>query len=76
MSIPEQLIRQHAYQIWEREGKPEGCADIHWKKAQQEIILMYAETADKRKMHQLWLDSYEKKIFTAKIIKSASANRL
>jgi hypothetical protein len=31
------LIRQRAYQIWEREGRPEGHMDRHWHQAEREI---------------------------------------
>ncbi|TIS55073.1 DUF2934 domain-containing protein [Mesorhizobium sp.] len=30
-------IRQRAYEIWEREGRPEGRAREHWDQAVQEI---------------------------------------
>ena len=29
----EQAIRERAYLIWEREGRPEGRADDHWRHA-------------------------------------------
>ncbi len=29
----EQAIRERAYLIWEREGRPEGRADDHWRYA-------------------------------------------
>jgi hypothetical protein len=29
----EQIIRETAYFIWEREGRPEGCAQDHWERA-------------------------------------------
>jgi hypothetical protein len=29
----EQAIRERAYHIWEREGRPEGRADDHWRYA-------------------------------------------
>jgi hypothetical protein len=34
----EQRIRQRAYEIWEELGRPEGCADQHWSKAEREIL--------------------------------------
>ncbi len=37
----EQSIREGAYQIWEREGRPEGRTLAHWLKAEAEL----AETA-------------------------------
>jgi hypothetical protein len=30
-------IRQRAYEIWEREGRPEGRAEAHWARAEQEV---------------------------------------
>jgi hypothetical protein len=33
----EQAIRETAYFIWEREGRPEGCAPDHWERAINEI---------------------------------------
>ncbi len=32
----EQTIRDRAYFIWEREGRPEGRAQDHWKRALRE----------------------------------------
>jgi hypothetical protein len=29
----EQVIREAAYFIWEREGHPDGCARDHWERA-------------------------------------------
>jgi len=40
----EEKIQQRAYQIWEREGRPEGKQDEHWTQACQEIA---AETGVK-----------------------------
>ena len=33
----EEAIRQRSYQIWEREGRPEGCAPEHWARAKAEL---------------------------------------
>ncbi len=33
----EHRVRERAYEIWEREGCPEGKADEHWRKAEAEI---------------------------------------
>src|SRR4051794_11646878 len=33
----EERIRQRAYEIWEREGRPHGQGDAHWAMAVQEI---------------------------------------
>ena len=35
--ISEALIRERAYQIWEREGRPHGCEFEHWVRAQVEL---------------------------------------
>jgi hypothetical protein len=32
-----QRIRERAYQIWDRDGRPEGRAHEHWVQAEQEI---------------------------------------
>ncbi|WP_207486078.1 DUF2934 domain-containing protein [Arenibaculum pallidiluteum] len=29
----EQRVREHAYSIWEREGRPHGRAEAHWLQA-------------------------------------------
>jgi hypothetical protein len=33
----EDRIRQRAYELWERDGRPDGHADTHWERAAQEI---------------------------------------
>lgn len=33
----EHRIRDRAYEIWEREGRPEGKAETHWAQAEAEI---------------------------------------
>src|SRR5690349_5007699 len=33
----EDRIKQRAYEIWEREGRPHGRGDVHWSMAVQEI---------------------------------------
>ncbi|UEM05902.1 DUF2934 domain-containing protein [Skermanella rosea] len=33
----EDRIKQRAYEIWEREGRPDGRGDVHWHMAVQEI---------------------------------------
>jgi len=30
-------IRRHAYEIWEREGRPEGRADEYWRRAEMDL---------------------------------------
>ena len=37
-SDQEARIRQRAYEIWQREGRPEGREDEHWQRAQAEIM--------------------------------------
>jgi DUF2934 family protein len=33
----EARIRQRAHEIWEREGRPEGAQEEHWRRACEEI---------------------------------------
>jgi hypothetical protein len=35
----EDRIRKRAHQIWDREGRPEGRAEDHWKLASEEIAI-------------------------------------
>ena len=35
--IREHRIRQRAHSIWELEGRPEGRADEHWRRAEEEL---------------------------------------
>ena len=37
MSDKEQRIRTRAYQIWEREGRHDGRAEDHWRRAELEV---------------------------------------
>lgn len=32
-----QAIRERAYAIWEKEGRPDGCEDRHWTQATTEV---------------------------------------
>jgi len=34
---PEVVVRERAYAIWEREGRPDGRSLAHWLKAEAEI---------------------------------------
>jgi hypothetical protein len=34
----DERIRQRAYEIWEREGRPEGSHDEHWRRAAEEEL--------------------------------------
>ena len=38
MGISEEAIRERAYHIWEREGRPHGRDFEHWVRAQVELI--------------------------------------
>jgi hypothetical protein len=33
MLLNENRVRERAYQIWESEGRPDGCAEKHWSMA-------------------------------------------
>ena len=33
----DEAVRQHAYGIWEREGRPEGQHESHWHQALKEL---------------------------------------
>ena len=37
MDLTEEKIRDRAYQIWEREGRPEGREALHWQMAKEEL---------------------------------------
>jgi hypothetical protein len=37
MTIPDELIRQRSYEIWQREGCPHGMAGEHWVQAKTEL---------------------------------------
>jgi hypothetical protein len=49
----EQVIRETAYFIWEREGRPDGRAESHWQRAA-------ADYASQRAPHDEPLDDEEK----------------
>jgi hypothetical protein len=36
-SDKEDLVRRRAYAIWEKEGRPEGRHDDHWRRAHEEM---------------------------------------
>ena len=38
MTNLEEAIRERAYHLWTADGQPEGKAEIHWLKAQREIL--------------------------------------
>jgi hypothetical protein len=35
----EERVRRRAYDIWEREGRPEGCEERHWGQALAEVVV-------------------------------------
>ena len=41
-------IRERAYEIWEREGRPEGRASVYWYLAELEIAETESEVGDSR----------------------------
>jgi DUF2934 family protein len=41
-----QLIAQRAYEIWENQGRPQGCDLIHWREAEQEIMGCVKQASD------------------------------
>lgn len=40
-----ELIAVRAYQIWEEHGRPQGCAALHWREAEQDIMACVPEGA-------------------------------
>jgi hypothetical protein len=48
----EQRVRERAYQIWEREGRPEGKSDECWRRAQAEIAAEESEADLEAKLEQ------------------------
>lgn len=36
--VPEELIRQRAYEIWEASGRPHGFEKLHWEQAERELL--------------------------------------
>lgn len=48
MEDSEQVIREHAYRIWEQEGHPQGRQQEHWVRAEQELdcYMVGAKTAN------------------------------
>ena len=45
----EEAIRQRSQAIWEREGRPEGCALDHWVRAREELAAEMAHLAAARR---------------------------
>jgi hypothetical protein len=38
-------VEQRAYELWEREGRPEGRHDHHWAEAERQIAAEHAQPA-------------------------------
>lgn len=36
-AVDEDRIRERAHEIWQEEGRPEGRADEHWRRAEGEL---------------------------------------
>jgi Protein of unknown function (DUF2934) len=49
----EDRIRAAAHQLWEDEGRPEGCADDHWRRACEMIAAQ--DQADVKHNEPEWL---------------------
>jgi hypothetical protein len=47
--ISEQMVRERAQAIWQREGCPDGDADRHWAMAETELQAEAAESSAKPK---------------------------
>ena len=47
MSV-EERVRERAYQLWERDGSPEGHADEYWHQAWAEIMAQEDEPGAER----------------------------
>ena len=46
MSVDESKIRDRAYELWEREGRPEGAAQSNWKQASDELESEASDTSN------------------------------
>jgi len=46
IELSEEAIRQRSEQIWEREGRPEGYAEDHWRRARAELAALMARTSN------------------------------
>lgn len=40
MDDRDDAVRRHAYEIWEREGRPDGQHESHWHEALKELDLI------------------------------------
>lgn len=45
----EERIRQRAYALWEEQGCPDGCAEVHWHAAEAELAGTVAEAGTRSK---------------------------
>jgi hypothetical protein len=43
---PAEEISRRAYELWENEGRPEGCDLRHWLQAEQELSARYANRSE------------------------------
>ena len=43
MTNLEEAIRERAYHLWTADGQPEGKAELHWLKAQREVLAISFE---------------------------------
>ncbi|TNC61516.1 DUF2934 domain-containing protein [Rubellimicrobium roseum] len=60
MTIPrEDRIRERAHEIWEREGRPEGRHDEHWRLATEEIDREFQEATQMDSLRGASLDPAE-----------------
>ena len=46
MTNLEEAIRERAYHLWTADGQPEGKAEVHWLKAQRDILTTSLEGSD------------------------------
>jgi hypothetical protein len=47
MTNLEEAIRERAYHLWTADGQPEGKAELHWLKAQREILTASMEGSER-----------------------------
>ena len=68
----EERIRSLAYSLWEQEGCPEGCAEIHWRKASE---MVDAEMRDPEWLKRIATESGDKPAAAGKIAAVAGKRR-
>ena len=49
----EQRIRLRAYEIWEREGRPEDRHQAHWQQAAREIAAESVSDEERIRLHEI-----------------------